>query len=54
MVVIELSSPSGEVLVQASSRTLASFIHQMVAMVPQGTETSIVDVDAEINALFAA
>ena len=53
VVILELSSPSGEVLVQVSSRSLASFIHQMVAMVPQGSEAEVVDLDAEIAQLFA-
>jgi hypothetical protein len=53
VVILELSSPSGEVLVQVSSRSLAAFIHQMVAMVPQGSEGDIVDLDAEIDQLFA-
>jgi len=54
VVILELSSPSGEVLVQVSSRAVAAFIHQMVAMVPVGAESDIVDLDAEINRLFAA
>ena len=53
VVILELSSPSGEVLVQVSSRSRASFIHQMVAMVPQGSEAEVVDLDAEIAQLFA-
>lgn len=53
VVILELSSPSGEVLVQVASRSLAAFIHQMVAMVPVGSEGDIVDLDAEINQLFA-
>ncbi|HEX7717440.1 MAG TPA: SsgA family sporulation/cell division regulator [Marmoricola sp.] len=53
VVILELSSPSGEVLVQIGSRDLSSFIHQMVAMVPQGSEESQVDLDAEIEQLFA-
>ena len=54
VVILELSSPSGEVLVQISSRALSEFIHQMVAMVPQGTEETLVDVDAEIARLLSA
>jgi hypothetical protein len=54
VVIIELSSPSGEVLVQVSSKALASFIHQMVAMVPLGSEESLVDLDAEIAQLLSA
>jgi hypothetical protein len=53
VVILELSSPSGEVLVQIHSRALSSFIDQMVAMVPQGAEETLVDLDAEIAQLFA-
>jgi hypothetical protein len=54
VVVLELSSPSGEVLVQVSSRALSQFIHQMVAMVPRGTEETMVDLEAEIARLLSA
>ena len=54
VVILELSSPSGEVLVQVSSRLLAAFIRRMVAVVPPGAETTVVDLDAEIDQLFAA
>jgi hypothetical protein len=54
VVVLELSSPSGEVLVQVSSRALSTFIHQMVTMVPQGAEGNLVDLDAEISQLLRA
>jgi hypothetical protein len=54
VVILELSSPSGEVLVQVGSRPLARFIHQMVAMVPQGAESTVVDFDAELDQLFSA
>ena len=54
VVILELSSPSGEVLVQVGSRELSAFIHQMVAMVPQGAETGLVDLDAEIDQLLSA
>jgi hypothetical protein len=53
VVILELSSPSGEVLVQIGSRELAAFIHQMVAMVPPGSEESMIDLDAEIGQLLA-
>jgi hypothetical protein len=54
VVILELSSPSGEVLVQVGSRQLAAFIHQMTSMVPPGSESSIVDFDAEIAQLLSA
>jgi len=52
VVILELSSPSGEVLVQVGSRALSAFIHQMVAMVPSGSEAQHVDIDAEITQLL--
>jgi Streptomyces sporulation and cell division protein, SsgA len=54
VVILELSSPSGEVLVQVSSRLLSAFIHQMVAIVPPGTEGNLFDIDAEISGLLSA
>jgi hypothetical protein len=54
VVILELSSPSGEVLVQVSSRSVATFIRQMVTMVPQGAESGLVDLDAEIEQLLSA
>jgi hypothetical protein len=54
VVILELSSPSGEVLVQVGARQLSRFIHQMTAMVPPGSEATIVDLDAEIARLLSA
>jgi hypothetical protein len=54
VVILELSSPSGEVLVQVGARQLSRFIHQMIAMVPPGSESTIVDLDAEIAQLLSA
>jgi hypothetical protein len=54
VVILELSSPSGEVLVQVGSRAVAAFIHQMVATVPLGTESALVDLDAELDQLLGA
>jgi hypothetical protein len=53
VVILELSSPSGEVLVQVHSRTLCTFIDQMVTMVPRGSESDFVDLDAEVAQLLA-
>lgn len=53
VVILELSSPSGEVLVQVHSRTLCAFIDQMVTMVPRGSESDFVDIDAEVAKLLA-
>lgn len=54
VVILELNSPDGEVLIQVSSRTLSDFIHQMVARVPQGTEEALIDFDEEIEGLLSA
>lgn len=54
VVIIELSSPSGEVLVQVGSRAVHAFIQDMLAIVPQGAEDSLLDLDAEIAQLLAA
>jgi hypothetical protein len=42
------------VLVQVGSRQLAAFIQQMVATVAVGSESTIVDLDAEIAQLLSA
>jgi hypothetical protein len=54
VVIIELSSPEGEVLVQASSRDLAGFVSAMLRSVPLGQESAVVDMDAELAGIFAA
>lgn len=54
VVIIELDSPSGEALVQVSSREVDAFIQHMLALVPLGAEEQHVDLDAEIAQLFAA
>jgi hypothetical protein len=51
-VIIELSSPEGEVLVQASSREVADFVGAMLASVPLGEEGAFVDLDSELAGLF--
>lgn len=48
VVVIELSSPDGDVMVQAPSRDVAEFVHQMLTVVPLGAESMEVDFDAEL------
>ena len=53
VVILELSSPSGEVLVQVHSRRLCAFIDQIVTMVPRGSESDFVDLDAEVAKLLA-
>jgi len=54
VVILELNSPSGEVLVQVSSRAVSTFIHQMLAVVPQGTEADLLDFDTELTELLSA
>lgn len=54
VVIIELSSPEGQVLVQASSRDMARFVAAMLTSVPLGNEADLVDVDSELAGLFTA
>ena len=54
VVILELNSPSGEVLIQVSSRTLSDFIHQMLAKVPVGGEEALIDFDHELDELLGA
>jgi hypothetical protein len=53
VVVIELASPAGSVMVQAPSREVHRFVHRMLASVPQGNELDVVDLDAQLQALLA-
>ncbi len=54
VVIIELNSPSGEVLVQVSSRDVDAFVRHMLALVPLGAEDELLDFDAEIAQLLAS
>lgn len=54
VVIIELSSPEGQVLVQASSRDMARFVAAMLVSVPLGNETQHVDIDSELAGLFTS
>ncbi len=53
VVIIELCSPDGELLVQASSRKVHSFVMQMLGSVPDGQESSFVDFDDELAQILA-
>jgi hypothetical protein len=53
VVIVELCSPDGELLVQAPSRTVNKFVGRMLAVVPDGHENAFVDVDAELARFFA-
>ena len=52
-VVIELCSPSGLAQVLACAHDLDSFVDEIVACVPPGSEQDLLDVDGLIAAIFA-
>ncbi|HNI69920.1 MAG TPA: SsgA family sporulation/cell division regulator [Marmoricola sp.] len=52
VVIIELSSPEGEVMVQANSRDVSRFVSTMLTAVPRGSESSLIDFDEELVALL--
>ena len=54
VVIIELCSPDGEALVQARTTDLTTFVERMTALVPPGTESTLLDIDSTIAAIFAA
>ena len=54
VVIIELCSPDGEALVQAKTGDLRRFVDRMDSVVELGSESELIDVDAAINAIFAA
>jgi hypothetical protein len=53
VVIIELSSPDGEVLLQATTRDITRFVDRMTSAVPRGAESHHVDVDVLLGQLFA-
>ena len=52
--IIELCSPDGELLVQASSRSVTRFVQAMLASVPDGQESTFVDFDDELAQILSA
>jgi hypothetical protein len=54
VVIIELSSPDGEALVQARTGDLSIFVEKMSKAVVPGTESEYLDLDAAINAILEA
>ncbi|WP_051706488.1 SsgA family sporulation/cell division regulator [Nocardioides aequoreus] len=54
VVIVELCSPDGELLVQAQSRVVNSFVNRMLAAVPDGQEGTFVDLDTELARFFDA
>ena len=51
--IIELSSPDGQAVIQARAVELRDFLNQSEALVPCGTESSHVDVDATLAQLLS-
>ena len=54
VVIVELCSPDGELLVQACSRKVNSFVRQMLESVPEGQESSFVNFDDELAQMLTA
>jgi hypothetical protein len=54
VVIIELSSPDGEALVQARTGDLSIFVEKMSKAVLPGTESEYLDLDAAITAILEA
>jgi hypothetical protein len=54
VVIVELSSPDGEALVQAKTGDLSIFVEKMSKAVLPGTESDYLDLDAAITAIFEA
>ncbi len=54
VVILELVSPSGEVLIQVNSRDLSAFLRRMLTAVPQGSESDLLDFDDELVGLLSA
>lgn len=52
VVIIELSSPDGEALVQARTGDLSGFVERMHAVVPPGRESAHLDLDTTIASLL--
>jgi len=54
VVIVELESPSGGAMVQINSRDMSAFIARMLTVVPLGTESELLDFEAELSELLAA
>jgi hypothetical protein len=50
---LHLRAPSGEALFELSRGTVAAFLRQTEALVPSGTEGSLLDLDHELHALLS-
>jgi len=53
VVIIELRSPDGELLVQAPALEVSAFVNRTLTLVPEGTESSQFDIDELIGQLLA-
>jgi hypothetical protein len=53
VVIIELSSPDGELLVQAPTQEIYEFVNRTLTAVPEGRESDFVNVDALISQLLS-
>lgn len=53
VVIVELCSPDGELLVQAGSRAVNGFVTKMLASVPDGQEAAFVDFDGELARILS-
>ncbi|HSX67095.1 SsgA family sporulation/cell division regulator [Nocardioides sp.] len=54
VVIIELHSPDGELLVQVATKDVYRFVNRTLAVVPLGTESEHLDLDVLIGQLMAA
>jgi Streptomyces sporulation and cell division protein, SsgA len=54
VVIIELCSPQGEVLVQTATRNVDHFVTAMLTSVPEGQESAFVDFDDELAEVLSA
>jgi hypothetical protein len=52
VVIIELTSPDGEALLQAASREVNEFLQHTFELVPQGTEAMKLDLDETVRRLL--
>jgi hypothetical protein len=53
VVIVELCSPQGEVLVQTATRNVDHFVAAMLTSVPDGQESAFVDFDDELAAVLS-
>ncbi len=53
VVIVELSSPEGSIMIECELRPMASFLRRTHACVAPGTEADHLNLDAELAALFS-